>query len=418
MDPTKCKDGEYSSFTFHSESENQDVTLHRDDRFYLPDADCVIRVGDTLFKVHKFLLARDSSAFQHMFTLPPDHSLNTRHLAQEGASDQNPIILYGESEDNFRVLLGLLYSLPHELQVYHTASVQLPQLITLTSILNKYHFSGTCAWALCALYNVLSGGYGTTPAQYSLSECSERLLERIVEVACVCEHQELRNYVEERWMGRIWGLNSDPLNGKRREKAVRRAVRVADTWGMKRLAGVAYYVLLVEMDGKIERTFSIDPSSSASSDEGTNEDDQTPPPLSPVQIIRLLSGHMSLVSLWDQLRRSAPAFARPDGCVFHVHGCLSVWSSAWAEAARSDVTLNKYRSCDIVGRLKRMEEQLMGNTDLQCALTPGCRRKAMFAIRELVSSVTDGLAGHFVDVVNVDEEANADGGEGMVVAPV
>ena len=129
----------------------------------------------------------------------------------------------------------------------------------------------------------------------------------------------------------------------------------------------------------------------------------SPPPLTDRQVLRLLSGHRSIVHLWDNLISVTPTFQRPEGCVFHVHGCLSAWHTAWRDVSRSEQTVYKHRSCDLLGRLNVMENQLQSNTDLQCALTPMCRRRAMGAVRELREKVTLDLIHHFEDEVPVDD---------------
>lgn len=137
----------------------EELTIH-DGEFYIDSADCVIRVDNTLFKVsvtllsapyllsfgppraascrfvteltltsvpisifvvclvtliltyrpcalevHRYFLGRDSSAFQHMFSIPaPSQDM-------EGCSDGNPIRLYRESVEHFRSLLSVIYEL-------------------------------------------------------------------------------------------------------------------------------------------------------------------------------------------------------------------------------------------------------------------------------------------------------------------
>ncbi|CCL99253.1 uncharacterized protein FIBRA_01268 [Fibroporia radiculosa] len=81
----------------------------RDEAYYIDGADCVIRVENTLFRVHRFLLARDSSAFQDMFSLPLGEG--SQSALQEGFSDSNPIRLFGDTAQEFRTLLSLLYAL-------------------------------------------------------------------------------------------------------------------------------------------------------------------------------------------------------------------------------------------------------------------------------------------------------------------
>lgn len=61
--------------------------------------------------MHKFLLARDASAFQDMFCMPADADPHATGTVREGSSDENPIVLYGETEDEFRTLLSALYAL-------------------------------------------------------------------------------------------------------------------------------------------------------------------------------------------------------------------------------------------------------------------------------------------------------------------
>lgn len=43
--------------------------------------------------------------------MPLDAETEAAGLLREGGSDANPIVLYGETEDEFKVLLGALYAL-------------------------------------------------------------------------------------------------------------------------------------------------------------------------------------------------------------------------------------------------------------------------------------------------------------------
>ena len=60
-------------------------------------------------QVHRYLLGRDSSAFQHMFSMPADGLSSPQNM--EGCTDKNPIRLYGESVERFRALLSVIYDL-------------------------------------------------------------------------------------------------------------------------------------------------------------------------------------------------------------------------------------------------------------------------------------------------------------------
>lgn len=59
-------------------------------------------------QVHRFLLARDSSAFENMFSMPHGEPADR---SPEGYSDSNPIVLEGESACDFAELLTVLYAL-------------------------------------------------------------------------------------------------------------------------------------------------------------------------------------------------------------------------------------------------------------------------------------------------------------------
>lgn len=98
-------------------------TIRRDEHFYLCDGSCILRVGNILFnvghprifsedhsndnliQVHRSILSRDSSSFATLFTLPQGDS------PEEGTSDERPIVLQGDTPEEFRNFLWALYAL-------------------------------------------------------------------------------------------------------------------------------------------------------------------------------------------------------------------------------------------------------------------------------------------------------------------
>lgn len=238
---------------------------------------------------------------------------------------------------------------------------------------------------------------------------------RIMDVAMVCGHDELAELVKNRWIERLWNPSPPALNDQdqtphwSRADEAKWAVSVADRWEMKRLRGVAYYVYLMEMGDDLSRV--AQGLGSSRGVDGAEDDDLTsedltspilashsgPPPLTPTQTTRLLLGHLSLTQLWDnQLHGHAPTIPipSPGSCTYHQHGCIYTWVSAWRETARSTQTLD-HQTNDVIGRVRSMEKQLVGNDGLIVALTPGCRRKALCAVREMVKRLEEGLGGHF-----------------------
>lgn len=95
----------------------------RDPDYYMEDGSCILLVQDTLFnvspsgfctpetvpnwhlQVHRSILSKDNSSFSSMFSLPQGDRI------AEGRSDENPIVLLGDSPAEFRHFLWALYAL-------------------------------------------------------------------------------------------------------------------------------------------------------------------------------------------------------------------------------------------------------------------------------------------------------------------
>ncbi len=283
---------------------------------------------------------------------------------------------------------------------------------------NKYHFASIETWAVDALYNVISGLHGPAQPQYELGHCSSAWMKRLLEVALLCGHTALRNYVAERWVDRIVARDLRPVH----------ALEIADRSGIRRLQGYAYYVQLLEMgdnfdpgvveDGRQYSRSRLGTAAAATlavagpngnGDNGASAAARigTPATLSREQRQRLLSGHWSLSRLWDTLRTTPPAFQRPDGCTYHQQGCVSTWRVVWRDVGKSEGTL-KHAPGDVLGRLRAMEEQLFMHADLSCALTPQCKRGALVALKTTIKEAQEGLADHFADMTLAQEKEGAE----------
>ncbi|KZT11883.1 uncharacterized protein LAESUDRAFT_641630 [Laetiporus sulphureus 93-53] len=342
-----------------------------------------------------------------MFSLPEADNVDGKS-AQEGSGDGRPICLYGDTADDFRTFLSIMYALPSELQMYNSPDADISKLLIVASITNKYHFVSTSSWAVSAVYSVTSGAYGSpTDPLADLTRVSSSALTRILEVAIRCGHSRLVDYVVECWSNRILNRGLKP----------RIAIHLADRWGIDSLRGVAYYVQLMQIGSVFEARMngtanesSHSPSGDHSAEVGntspsgeeyddSEDDEESRFPLTQAQLTRLLSGFYSLVALWDKVRAAPPKFVRPEGCTFHNHGCLAVFRDEWTAAARHERT-QRYGSADIVGRLRCMEEQMRTNTELACQLSPMCRKEALAAVKALVKEVQEGLAARFVDLTS------------------
>lgn len=361
----------------------------RDKQYYYEGADCVIQIENTLFRVHKFLLARDSSAFGDMLTLPEYKGVTML----EGSSDLYPIRLYGESSDRFRILLSILYALPSEIGKFRDSplgSEGVDTLCAIACITNKYHFTSTETWAINTIYDRLAGT--DKVFEPNISWTSARM-GRVLEAARLCGHSDLENAIVFLWKKRLTQEEVSPGP----------ALAIADKYGIRSLVGAAYYTQLMQMrpgfvtiEEEKCRTAKVEGDVTTEViGEGLDEDFVQ---LSAEQRIRLLSGYWSLTRLWKyELSRRAPNFAKPDGCTYHQHGCLSTWTMGWIDTAVSPAMFD-YPPADVIGRLQRMESVLSGDPSLQTALTPQCLRRAMAAVKATIEKVRDSLPDHFVDL--------------------
>ncbi|EMD36833.1 hypothetical protein CERSUDRAFT_114748 [Gelatoporia subvermispora B] len=74
-------------------------------RFFCDDQEAVVfKVEDTLFRVHPYLLKRDSEVFRDMFSMPPGK------VGAEGTSEDKPIIIPGITSHDFECLLDYLHN--------------------------------------------------------------------------------------------------------------------------------------------------------------------------------------------------------------------------------------------------------------------------------------------------------------------
>jgi len=244
----------------------------------------------------------------------------------------------------------------------HSNQADIDQLVRIAEITNKYHFCSLEGWAVEAMHKVLSGVYGSPTFVPTTSD----RLSRILEMSIICNHTKLRDFVVARWTSLILSRELEPTI----------ALLVADKYCLRLLLGVAYYVQLMA----VGNGFVVNDG------------------LSREQRIRLMSGHWSLVNLWDRLRVSPPKFEKgANGCVYHNNGCVSIWTAIWLEVGKSEKTL-AFGTADVMGRLRCMEEQLSWNQELATSLTPQCRKAALAALQEVVKDVEERLADHFDDV--------------------
>ncbi|CAE6513942.1 unnamed protein product [Rhizoctonia solani] len=79
------------------------MSVNRSDKYYFPRGDLVLRIDDTLFRLHQDILSRHSGFFEDMFSTPTSDDT-------EG-TEENPLVLPSDlcSARSFTILCKLLY---------------------------------------------------------------------------------------------------------------------------------------------------------------------------------------------------------------------------------------------------------------------------------------------------------------------
>lgn len=209
----------------------------RDDTYYMADGSCVLRVQNTLFKVHRTILSKDQSFFGPMFTLPQGD------FGAEGMSDDHPIVLQGDTAEEFRHFLWALYALPSELIIVRSPQADLSRLIDIAKVSSKYSFKSTETWALDAIQEYLERNtsplfndnplirmFPTLNTRSSALLESEGQIARLIRLAQMCSHSRL--------MDTMIQLLQKLMSGSLHYSYL--AMTLADEFNLRDLRGAAY----------------------------------------------------------------------------------------------------------------------------------------------------------------------------------
>ncbi|KAH9177504.1 hypothetical protein EDB89DRAFT_1412929 [Lactarius sanguifluus] len=95
----------------------------RHELYFFPDGDTIIRVEDSVFRIHRFFLTRESNHFWSMFLttvpcrIPP------------GSSESNPVVLSGATSEAFADLLWVFYN--REYSIYSATLEKWKRILAL-----------------------------------------------------------------------------------------------------------------------------------------------------------------------------------------------------------------------------------------------------------------------------------------------
>lgn len=210
-----------------------------------------------------------------------------------------------------------------------------------------------------------------------IETCSSSIFSRIVDLAIQSEQSDLLSVAIANWSIRVRLQNIPSVP----------AILAADRYDLPALRGVAYYTHILEM---IEHQ-----TSNGITERGATQF-HADPKLSNAQVMRLLSGHWSLVNFWERLRRNPPKLVCVEGCPNKTrHGaCEEVWRARWDAAAASRKVLN-FSSANVLGILACMHDLLGADKDLAKSVGARCKVTALDALQHTREELDKGMADHF-----------------------
>ncbi|KAF8228786.1 hypothetical protein L208DRAFT_1379202 [Tricholoma matsutake] len=346
---------------FTSESTKPEL-LVRDPEYYLddPKADCFVRVEKTLFKVHQHVLETSEILAWKL----------ARHLEEGPTSTECPFaFLYGTSADEFRALLWTQYTSSDKLENQPEDQSDLGRLLFLATITYRFRYNALHSWAITVINHAF-----TTKAVFA-DTCSSATFTRVVDVAVECKASDLLESVETKWSARVQRKDIPPVP----------AILAADRQDLRTLRGIAYYVYIQEtMELQVTLTKS-----------GATQL-QVDPKLSNVQVMRLLSGHLSLVGFWERLRRQAPKLSCAEGCEpeRHIEVCTTVWVDRWRAATNSRRVLG-HHTTDVFAILLALREELGTDQELKRNVLPACRLAGLDTLKKVSDDLSETLPDHF-----------------------
>ncbi|KAJ6461097.1 hypothetical protein C8R45DRAFT_538485 [Mycena sanguinolenta] len=279
-----------------SQQSTATITVVKDEKYYRSDGDCIIQVEDVLFKIHRYHLSENSSVFQNMFSLP------LGALPSEGQSDDNPIILSGDTLPQFRAFLLFSYSTPGQVQYGRLAIRDLEKLLDTIQFAHKYLLQDYLLWALQAIQHILDRkGVNVPENQYILilraTTLCAPLHARICENICV--------QLERKWLAQI----------KSKTLGLPHALDVAETFHRRSFLTDLYLVAL-------ERLASYKKPEPATAVKGPLYG------IGAVHQLRIFSGHWYLSAWYKEFTKTPPPGIHIATCPVPSH-CRTIVSTSW-----------------------------------------------------------------------------------------
>ncbi|KAM6494474.1 hypothetical protein JOM56_010835 [Amanita muscaria] len=335
----------------------------RDPEYYKDESQggfCIFQVENKLFRVHRFFLMREPSAFEDMLRFP------SRRYNNNGSSDDNPVIL-SDREEQFRDLLWALYARPSDLQRLSDRREMpfLEKLLNIAEMSTKYCIVSFRTWSVQCIYAL------TKDANSPLRSAPTGMYARILAVAASSGCDRLLEYVTKKVATKILWHNMPPEP----------FIPVAERNELRKLQGICYYRQLTTMERETPY-LSLSGSSQLAIPLSFNVEKRK----------RFFRAHSRLVELWEELR-STPPDVTIDGCPSHGL-CMDTWTHLWREAGSSAEIL-RCGPADVLGRLKAFMVYLRHAINETPAINEPCTHSALQEIASVRDEIIEKLGMYF-----------------------
>ena len=242
----------------------------------------------------------------------------------------------------------------------------------IASIAKKYDIPKLQDWALSAIHQ-------TATNTIFMDSCSSATLSALIDVSFQFKRKDTVELIRKKWYDRLMNKSAPSV------PAIQAADRHSDH--LVDIRGMAYYIHVQDMLDRQTVT-----------GHGATEL-RADPKLNNGQVMRLLSGYWSLVSLWERSRLNPIELPQASSCTSEAHQrCSATWERRWVSAAGWKRILG-LNSADVLGLLACLRDQLSGDEDLKERTNPDCRVAGLEALKALKVQVQDGLADHFFGCV-------------------
>ncbi|KAF5360343.1 hypothetical protein D9756_005084 [Leucocoprinus leucothites] len=355
----------------------------RDDEWYLEDGNVVLLVEHRLFRLHKFMLTRESDFFRTLLSLPQRNVTSDGKI--EGESDDCPIICTGDTYEDFKALCWAIYARAADILAEHVyATSNIPRLVRVTALSHKYNFTAIETWTFGVLskhakdYQIgLFAKYGEWAA-----------VGRILNLAVKCHQDALARQIEKDWVSLI----TDP-SGTIWEEACVTALSVAEnSLELREFHGKAYYTLLratsIFATGSQRTLGSENPVKTVSI-----LDQPISINLSRHRWQRLYTGYWSLSCLRVKLAHPPALGDSPPCSDNHVRDCVPAWQ-AWWKGILDDSARNGKHLNDPGELIQVMEKRI--TKPIQCQVT-GTDIPCNEHIRSQISSMREAFEKSLAD---------------------